>query len=249
MKFNELKFFENARKKHLKPDEFPIYDAIPDAEVRKKLNESVDYGKNPRFSAALDEICANIVGRTMFKLLITKTSAHKQTMQILEHTVEKYGSYYSENVVYINLNRYEADGSGKTYKQYYGIIKKEEVQPKLKSLAGSMFHEFCHALHHISGTRMKHKIYNICASPELREVWGEDEEFRTINCHRGDPICDHCFDLVQSILKIKLFLPRCSHNIGYRSKNDAEDHPNRQFLLQHFLKHKDQLEGWREYAL
>jgi hypothetical protein len=40
------------------------YKSIPDSEVRKKLDEFIDYGKNPRFSKALDEICDNLVGQT-----------------------------------------------------------------------------------------------------------------------------------------------------------------------------------------
>jgi hypothetical protein len=63
-----------------------------------------------------------------------------------------------------------------------------------------------------------------------------------------DPICDHCFDLMQSILKGKPFLPRCSHNIGYRSEKALKDVGNRRKLRQHFLKYKILLEGWREYA-
>jgi hypothetical protein len=54
MQFNEAKFLENVQKIHLKPDELPIYSAIQDTEVRKKLGEFIDYGKALRFSAALD---------------------------------------------------------------------------------------------------------------------------------------------------------------------------------------------------
>jgi hypothetical protein len=35
----------------------------------------------------------------------------------------------------------------------------------------------------------------------MKEVWDHDEELRTITCFNNDPICDHCFDLCQSILK------------------------------------------------
>jgi hypothetical protein len=178
---------------------------------------------------------------------MTKMKKHHQTMQILEHTDEKYGSYYTKNTVYINLNRYESDGSGKTHRQYYGITKDEKIEPKLKSMAGSMFHEFCHALHDISGTMISSN--KICISEELQEVWEDDEELRTITCFEHDPICDHCFDFVQSILKSKPFLPRSSHNLGYRSRKPLDDAENREKLLQHFLKYKILLEGWREYTL
>ncbi|MDR0580489.1 MAG: hypothetical protein LBG04_00005, partial [Holosporaceae bacterium] len=93
MQLNEIKFLENVQRIHLKSEELPIYSAITDADVRVKLNK---FSKNPRFSVAIDEICANIVGRTMFKVLMTKMKKHHQTMQILEHTDEKYGSYYTK---------------------------------------------------------------------------------------------------------------------------------------------------------
>jgi hypothetical protein len=42
-------------------------------------------------------------------------------------------------------------------------------------------------------------------------VWTSDEELRTITCFNHDPICDHCSDFCQSILKNEKFLPRYSH--------------------------------------
>jgi hypothetical protein len=256
MNFNETKFLENAPKIHLKPEELPTYAAIADADVRVKLDEFVDYDANPRFSATLGEICENLVGRTMFKLLITKMIAGNTLktngkIKIQEQDEKPKGSRFSskEWAVKINSDFYEPDGTGISDRQYYGVTEEAEVDLKLKSMAGSAFHEFCHALHYISGTNMKYKIYNICISVELQEVWGEDEEFRTINCHGHDPICDHCFDLVQSILKSKLFLPRCSHNVGYRSEKAEKDGENKEKLRQQFLKYKDLLEGWRDYVL
>jgi hypothetical protein len=254
MSFNESKFLENAPKIHLKPEELPIYVAIADTDVRVKLDEFVDYDANPRFSAALDEICANIVGRAMFKILTTKMIVNNilktnGKIKIKEQDEKSKGSRFSskEWAVKINSDFYELDGTGISDRQYYGVTKKGEVEQKLKSMSGSMFHEFCHALHYISRTNMKYGVHKICNSKELQEVWGEDEEFRTINCFEHDPICDHCFDLVQSILNSKLFLSRCSHNIGYRSEKAGKDAENKEKLHQHFLKHKILLEGWREY--
>jgi hypothetical protein len=212
-----------------------------------------------RFSAALDEICANIVGMTMFKVLMTKMIVcnilkSKGPIRILQYAGD--GSRYSPQsrdfAVKINSNFYELDGTGISSRRYYGITKNGKVRTKLKSMAGSMFHEFCHALHHISGPKIDHEVY--CVSAELQEVWGKDEELRTICCLNlnglcHDPICDHCFDLVQSIAKGKRFLPRCSHNIGYRSGRAVEDAENREKLLQHFLKYKILLEGYLEYAI
>jgi hypothetical protein len=261
MQLNEVKFLENVRRIHLKPDEISIYATIADADVRVKLNDFVKYGRNPRFSAALDEICVNIVGRTMFKVLMTKTISSdmlkaRGKIEIKEQDEKPKGSRFSfgEWAVKINSDFYELDGTGISNRRYYGISQNGKIRTKLKSMAGSMFHEFCHGLHHISGTKKKEKI--ICLDKtDLGNAWRDDEELRTICCVRDavcglmDPICDHCFDLMQSIMKGKRFLPRCSHNIGYRSGRAVEDAENREKLLQHFLKYKILLEGWREYVL
>jgi hypothetical protein len=97
MQFNEETFKKNVLDIHLKPEELSIYYAIPDAEVRKKLGKFIKYGDNQRFSAALDEICENIVGRTMFMVLMTKLQIKKKLMYI-EH-YDDDGSKYKKYVM------------------------------------------------------------------------------------------------------------------------------------------------------
>ncbi|MDR2723667.1 MAG: hypothetical protein LBB25_00465, partial [Holosporaceae bacterium] len=82
MIFNHEKFVNTVKQKHLKPEEIPTYESIPDSDVREKLDDFIDYGKNPRFSKALDEICENVVGRTMFKVLLTKMMSQGKRMCI-----------------------------------------------------------------------------------------------------------------------------------------------------------------------
>ncbi|MDR2724288.1 MAG: hypothetical protein LBB25_03755, partial [Holosporaceae bacterium] len=112
MIFNYLKFANAVKSIHLKPEEILTYESIPDAEVRKKLDDFIDYEKNPRFSVTLDEICENIVGRTMFKMLMTKLMLQHKTMRICEHHNPNKGSYYEDNAVYVNLSFYDASGIG-----------------------------------------------------------------------------------------------------------------------------------------
>jgi hypothetical protein len=243
MIFNRKKFANAVKSIHLKPEEISTYEAIPDSEVRKRLDEFIDYEKNPRFSAALDEICENIVGRTMFKVLITKLTVQHKTMCITTH-YEGNGSMYDESVVYVNLSFYEENGEGIPYHFY--IDKKGEIKLKLKSLAGSIFHEFCHGLHDVSGTR---KVKNIMCQNEtdFGSLWTEDEELRTITCFNSDPICDHCFDLCQSILKNELFHPRYSY---YSYKGEKE--PSFHILRKHYscIKASQKyMDGWKEYML
>jgi hypothetical protein len=245
MIFDHLKFANAVKSLHIKPEEILTYEAIPDSEVRKKLDDFIDYGENPRFSKALDEICENLVGRTMFKVLMTKMILQHKTMSMCEHHNPKIGSYYQNNIVYINLSFYEVSGIGIPSRQYYYIDEKHQVKTKLKSLAGSIFHEFCHGLHHVSETHKEYSVYVLCISEALKYVWGEDEELRTITCFNNDPICDHCFDFCQSILKKQSFRPRYSHG-GRRGKDDSEKRNNLLLHLPHSQKYMD---GWKEYVI
>jgi hypothetical protein len=253
MKFNETKFLEIVQKIHLKPEEIPIYSSIPDSEVRKKLNEFVDHGDNPRFSKALDEICANLVGRTLFKILITKmisddTLKSREKVKIIEYDGDgsRYSPLSSDFAIKINFNFYDDDDIGIEERQYYCIDETGTIKTKLKSLTGSIFHEFCHCLHDVSGTRMG---FACSASVKLRTIWGKDEEIRTITCYHHDPICDHCFDFCQSILKRTRFYPRYGHNKRYIKSAPAMDAKNRDELSKNFHESKVLMDGWKEYMI
>jgi hypothetical protein len=245
MQFNEAKFWENVQKIHLtEAEELVIYTAVSDAEVRKRLDDFVDCGGNSRFSAALDEICENIVGRTMFKVLIAKLQSRKKFVYIKHHDDD--GSYYEKYTVYINLFLYKENGEGVPSRYYFYIDEKGRIKMKLKSLAGSVFHEFCHGLHDVSKTEKRSNILCLDGTP-LKHAWGYDEELRTITCFDHDPICDHCFDFCQSILKKEKFLPRYSHGghsgIGEPNTKKMEKYANCIPASQKFM------DGWKEYVL
>ncbi|GHU15414.1 hypothetical protein FACS189449_13010 [Alphaproteobacteria bacterium] len=55
MQFNEKKFLTEVRRIYLNSEDIAIYDAIPDADVRAKLNEFVDYGDK----LATPAVCRN----------------------------------------------------------------------------------------------------------------------------------------------------------------------------------------------
>jgi hypothetical protein len=208
------------------------------------LSAPTDMKLIPRFSKVLDEICENLVGRTMFKILITKMILQHKTMHITHHDGD--GSYYEKYVVYVNLSFYKKNGEGIPSRYYFYLDGKETINTKLKTLAGSIFHEFCHALHDVSETEKTKNI--ICQDKtDFGSLWGNDEELRTITCFDHDPICDHCFDFCQSILKNELFRPRYTHR-GY----EGEKEPSMRRLLKYYnciSASQKYMDGWMEYVL
>jgi hypothetical protein len=252
MIFNNEKFTNAVKSIHLKPEEFSTYESIPDSEVRTKLNGFIDYGENPRFSVALEEICENIVGRTMFRILMTKLMLRHKRMLLTHHDGD--GSKYEESVVYVNLSFYKENGGGIPSRYYFYIDEKGEIKLKLKSLAGSIFHEFCHGLHDVSGTHISSKRNVLCVKDTpFKTTWSKDEELRTICCmedakhYLQDPICDHCFDFCQSILKKEKFSPRYSHGgyngIGEPAKEELKD------LYDCIPVSQKYMDGWRKYII
>ncbi|GHU17818.1 hypothetical protein FACS189472_05240 [Alphaproteobacteria bacterium] len=248
MQFNELKFLTEVQRIHLNQEEIGIYKAIQKSDVRSKLNNFVDYGNNPRFSAALDAICENLVGRTIFELLITKMIAKGKKMRIVAHNNQNEGSSYDNYVVYINLSRYDKNKGdvGIESMQYYCVNADGKIEIKLKSLAESIFHEFCHALHEVSGTYTP-KVEKKCRLVLAEDFWTNDEELRTICCLEHDPICDHCFDLIMSG---DSFRPRYGHGgftKGERSEQDESE--ERKKIKKHLLLSQKFMDGWKEYVV
>jgi hypothetical protein len=205
--FNTVAFLEDAMKVHLR-----VGDTLSDADVMRKLDTFIDYGDNCRFSKALDEICTNVVGRTMFKLLICKLTPCRilkiidvgpnETGELLhDQTGSSYS--YSTHTVKINLNVYSSSGIGISERQYYCMDSKRNIVPKLKSLSASVFHEFVHCLHHLEDG-IRYDAYRDKNSLPAGNPWTTKEELRTISGYIEkddyasvniyDPIFDNCFD-------------------------------------------------------
>jgi hypothetical protein len=176
----------------------------------------------------------------MFRRLIIELSLHKGELPpglkikiinlAANDETKNEGSRYSHTTytVKVNLSRYNDDGTGTPERQYYCVDDNSNITTKHKSLAGSLFHEFTHCLHHIEDRKMydlyRHsKPYTIPGDEE--NPWTNREERRTISGYIDDeildPICDHMFDYFQSISKGVSFSQRYSH-LG-RDENDDED--------------------------
>jgi hypothetical protein len=205
------------------------FESIKETEVRSKLDTVIDYDKSV-FSKVLDNICNNIVGNTMFKLLLTKLPTEQKIkitniskMEAHKTIIEQNGSSYANYDVWINAALYNSAGLGIEERQYYHVDIDGNIVPKRKTLAGSLFHEFTHCLHHVEDEDRYIAYSDIKSLPD-GNLWSTKEELRTITGYDKemyDPIYDHVFDYYQSIMKKELFYPRYSHYCCYL-KDDCE---------------------------
>ncbi|MDR3117056.1 MAG: hypothetical protein LBT98_00550 [Puniceicoccales bacterium] len=252
--FREELFFEDAEKLHLTFDESWVYSQIPDGEVRERLGEILAY--DSAFSAVLDEICSNVVGRTLFRLLSTKAAmAGKGQRLRLANRGDIAGSYYSRRdfAVLTNCGLFDGAGLARDGSCYYCLAEEGGIGSKPATFTATLFHEFCHALHDLE------KISEITVAGELHRsnrilgrTWDNAEELRTITgCIYGvaqDPICDHCLDLNLALARGLPFLPRYSHK-GFDAKTPPRDEEmGRRELLSYLSESRKILDGWKRYA-
>jgi hypothetical protein len=107
--------------------------------------------------------------------------------------------------VIVEFSLYEDDGAGIPGREYYVIDlsapKGNQVTTRAKSLAGSIFHELTHALHHLSGTTCKDGKDRLKSGDN---IWQKKEERYTISGFREgyeyDIICDYGFEKYNSIM-------------------------------------------------
>jgi hypothetical protein len=142
--------------------------------------------------------------------------------------VRQTGSLCFWHGIKINLNVYDRSGIGIPERQYYCVDEGGNISLKLKSLSGSIFHEFTHCLHYAEGGRTKVKTY---------DVWDTREERRTISGYIDpggfDPICDNCFHLYDSIVHGAPYMPRIGH-CGYRSDTPPKTENKKREELRQF---------------
>jgi hypothetical protein len=220
MFFNKTAFLEDAKKVHLLPGEISKFESIPDEDVRDRLDTFIDYEDNPRFSAALGEICINMVGRTMFKVLMTKLPPGSR-LRIIDigpvesgtPLIDQNDSSYLNYEVKVNLNAYDRYGVGIPSRQYY-CLDVDDLSIKRKSIAGSMFHEFTRCIHQVEDAE-RYDLYGTRSLPDGDDLWNTKEERRTISGYIEadayapvdvyDPICDNCYSLYNAPNKARYY--------------------------------------------
>jgi hypothetical protein len=175
----------------------------------------------------------------MFKILLVKASKAKK-IYLVNYDEDGSGFSPTDHAVKINLSLYDSEGVGIPSRQYYYVKEDGALGTKLKSFEQSMFHEFYHGLHYVSRTKITKNVICVKGS-NMEDAWGTDEELRTITCFNHDPICDHVFDLCQSITNNTPFQPRYSHH-GWPS-------PEEDALLKSISKSQKFMDSWREYML
>jgi hypothetical protein len=203
--FNKIIFLRDVENIHLKLGETLAFRAIPEIDVRGKVDEIIDYDKS-LFSKALDDICNNFVGNTMFRLLITKlppgqmltiTDIGPEQASTEDSPIYQDGSSYTNYNVFVNSNLYNDEGVGIPERKYYCINESGIIGLKDKSISSSIFHEFTHCLHDIEDRR-RYRLYYRSEFPD-GNPWDDMEELRTIAGYVDsgvyDPICDNCFSL------------------------------------------------------
>jgi hypothetical protein len=188
--FNEEAFLEDAEKIHLKSDdELSAFESVPYTDVRSRLANITlagftDDGK-ALLSKSLDDICNNVVGKTMFRLLIAKKDPSELTITNIasreygQPLVKQEGSSYDDYDVWINLNVYDSSGVGIPERRYYYVDERKNITKGLKSLSGSLFHEFVHCLHDVENRIQYVTYYHSQLSGN--NYWDDKEERRTIS--------------------------------------------------------------------
>jgi hypothetical protein len=249
--FDKSLFLADVKNVHTATSELFRIEEIPEAEVRNRLDESVDYDKN-LFSKVLDDVCSNIVGNTMFRILIAKLPPGQKLKiadlgpeQAINPLIKQDGSSYDHNhyTVKINTNVYDSSGKGIPERQYYFVDEKGDITPGRKSIVASMFHEFTHCLHYVEDAK-EYKRASKINSLDNGEMWGNDEECRTISGYvaanlnteaKYDPICDNCFSLCNAVSNKAPYRQRISHE-GYRSDASEEYEQGKRAELLQFYK-------------
>lgn len=253
--FNETKFFEEAEKIHLTFDESWAYSFIPDAEVRQRLDEILDY--DPIFAPVLDRICLSVVGRTLFRFLSTKTKMRRKGEKIrLINQRNGEDSYYSrpDFAVITTRELFDENWVIQDGSMHYCLNEKGEIDTKEMTLADILFHEFCHALHDIESNGEILQAGELHRSnPILGEVWSNAEELRTITgCIYGvsyDPVCDHCFDVCECCIQKKEFFPRYSHYGFSPEASPLDEDMRRRKLLSYYPESENVMVGWKNFLL
>jgi hypothetical protein len=221
--YNSKFFLRQAENLHLKnPIVLAQYKFITNA--RKELDTVMKY--DSKFSKYLDEICDNIVGNTMLKMLIANARAFNLSTLYIE--IDKKDQFLpSINTIQINPDLYRQDG----YYQdaFYGVDRQGALVKKKLTMSDAIFHELCHAFHTYSDVAKFETDYLdviYAGRQEEKYLWTnrksdnkfeDDEEMYTITGYYWnsgrcfDPISCNMFDICKHSSKPESITQRVFH--------------------------------------
>jgi hypothetical protein len=123
--FNNQLFLNDIKNIHLNTYESTIFSSINDRDVRSRLDSIIDidstlishnYGvlnnsdiDEQMYRDILDNICNNIVGNTMFKILLIKMRTTNDKIHLMSYNTKKGRSTFSQGdfAVIVNLSMFE----------------------------------------------------------------------------------------------------------------------------------------------
>ncbi|MDR1234401.1 MAG: hypothetical protein LBJ92_04660 [Holosporales bacterium] len=217
--FNTKLFLEQAESLHLKDSAvLTQYKSI--TKVREEIDAFVKH--EPIFDKYLDKICGNVVGNTMLKMLAAHAKAkHLPAIRIVR-SVDKDKYVPSTRTVHINFDLYDTGGISK--RMLCGVGENMSFTQISGTLTAFLFHELCHAFHHISGRlnlmdiECSRTLEFVYSGANTKRLWSCDEELYNITgYHRDvgplvhDPICCNMFDMWQSLKAGKKVEQRVFH--------------------------------------
>jgi hypothetical protein len=138
---NSQLFTEQAERLHLSNQRvLEQYRLITD--IRKEIDIFVKH--EPIFNPYLDEICDNVVGSTMLKLLVANIKA--KGLRPLRIRKGQENQFFPDiNTVHIAPKLYGPDGYNTNI--FCGINRDGALVEKRLTMCDGIFHELCHAFH------------------------------------------------------------------------------------------------------
>jgi hypothetical protein len=198
--FNNNLFRSEVESLHLKDNSvLTQYNTIRD--VRGEINTYIRH--RTIFDTYLDNICNNIVGNTMMRLLIANVKVRGISGVKIEVGAGDDEFDPNSNTVFINPSKYDSV-SGRSLVASCGIDRSRNPVEKYRTIVDVLFHELCHAFHWNSGKLTSSNIRNTSVISSIYgmhrsgALWKWDEEVYNITGYYFggfDPISCNMYDI------------------------------------------------------
>jgi hypothetical protein len=240
--FNTRLFIRQVTTLHLQDESIKTaYDKMNDIDILKhKIHKHIFY--DDIFAPYIDEICNNLIGNTMLRLLI----ANMKAKRIPRITITAGDEDISDGGdIIIDLSNYNQD-TGKAESPLCGIDSSDRIVEKYYTIEDTLFHEICHTFHWCSNRQQSDCKLLDDTYPDMEEkfLWTydhskdprypeDDEELYNITgCyykesnltnHMGfDPINCNMYDIYKCFLNKQPIVQRVFH-VNYEQYQDVKN--------------------------